>query len=958
MITYSILYRAEADRATHYYGEQADDYYSRDAGATAWHGEGARRLGVSGPVDVKQFHAMLRGEFGEGVRAGRSIRKDSRARAGIDLTFSAPKSLTLQALVGTDARLVQAHDAAVTHTLNYIESHLTQARQKDHGKTRVEQTDNLIVATFRHETARPTPNAPPDPNLHTHAVIMNATQRKDGTWVALSNEQIVKLRKLQDAVYMAELDKRVRELGYGVRYEKNHIELAHISREQIDVFSKRSAQVESALAQRGKERESASHAQRQMLTLATRQQKTAELSRNELFQHWVTQAREAGMAFGALPENGAAASTATADSKREPADFVANAALVWAIKHLSERESLMPESDLLAMAVRHASGRISPLDVKKAVQRRLDEGSLLSNAPHYRPAQDRQDTPRTREGWATLLVAEHGRTYGDALETIDNAIREGRLVFDEPTYATRVALEAEQRIVQAERQGRGAVQPVMPSAILQDALQDKGLTAGQREAVELILNHPNQITGIQGMAGTGKSYALQTAKELLQRQGLSMEALAPYGSQVNNLREDGIAAQTVSAFLNARNKRRARHDMGPKTVVVIDEAGVIPVRQMDKLLAQVQATGAKIVTLGDTAQTKAVEAGRAFALLQEQGMKTVVMSDIKRQQSERLRQAVTLAATGRASESLKLLDDVMCIPDAITTDEHGGKTRDGKDRYNAIAQEYTALSALEQGKTLIVTGTNASRQAINERVHELLGLKGQGKMFTLLTRHDTTRAERRCAKYYTVGDIIQPERDYRCGLQRGRLYQVKRCDEHADRISVVPYGKDASQAIDINLRSLSKLSVYREHRAELSPGDWVRITRNSAELDLVNGQRLQVVHVSDTHVTVQTGNRRVDLPAGQPLHLDHAYATTAHSAQGLTCDRVLYNAESHSRTTAQDTYYVSISRERHSVKVFTNDVAKLPEAVATERTKGLAIDLAGRDEVKRGNIDSFFDAIL
>jgi len=196
-----------------------------------------------GTVDVKQFHAMLRGEFGDGIRAGRSIRKDSRARAGIDLTFSAPKSLTLQALVGADARLVQAHDAAVTHTLNYIEAHLTQARQKDHGKTRVEQTDNLIVATFRHETARPTPNAAPDPNLHTHAVIMNATQRKDGTWVALSNEQIVKLRKLQDAVYMAELDKRVRELGYGVRYEKNHIELAHVTRKQIDVFSKRSAQV-------------------------------------------------------------------------------------------------------------------------------------------------------------------------------------------------------------------------------------------------------------------------------------------------------------------------------------------------------------------------------------------------------------------------------------------------------------------------------------------------------------------------------------------------------------------------------------------------------------------------------------------------------------------------------------------------------------------------------------------
>jgi ATP-dependent exoDNAse (exonuclease V) alpha subunit len=344
-------------------------------------------------------------------------------------------------------------------------------------------------------------------------------------------------------------------------------------------------------------------------------------------------------------------------------------------------------------------------------------------------------------------------------------------------------------------------------------------------------------------------------------------------------------------------------------------------------------------------------------------MKTVVMSDIQRQQNERLREAVTLAATGRASESLKLLDDVVCIPDAITTDEHGAETRDGKDRYDAIAGEYANLSQYEQAKTLIVTGTNASRLAINDRVHELLGLKGQGKTYSLLTRHDTTRAERRCAKYYTVGDIIQPERDYQCGLQRGQLYKVTQRDEHADRITVVPYGnqqtdKKATENIEINLRSLSKLSVYQEHHAELSPGDWVRVTRNDAALDLVNGQRLQVISVSNKQVTLKAGNRQVNLPAGKPLHLDHAYATTAHSAQGLTCDRVLYNAESHSRTTAQDTYYVSISRERHSVKVFTNDETLLPKAVSTGRAKGLALDLDRHGSVKNERSNTFFDAVL
>jgi ATP-dependent exoDNAse (exonuclease V) alpha subunit len=111
-------------------------------------------------------------------------------------------------------------------------------------------------------------------------------------------------------------------------------------------------------------------------------------------------------------------------------------------------------------------------------------------------------------------------------------------------------------------------------------------------------------------------------------------------------------------------------------------------------------------------------------------------------------------------------------------------------------------------------------------------------------------------------------------------------------------------------------------------------------------------------VTLQTGNRRVDLAANKPLHLDHAYATTAHSSQGLTCDRVLYNAESHSRTTTQDTYYVSISRERHSVKVFTNDETMLPKAVSTERIKGLALDLDRECGVKNEPNDLFLDAVL
>ena len=192
-----------------------------------------------------------------------------------------------------------------------------------------------------------------------------------------------------------------------------------------------------------------------------------------------------------------------------------------------------------------------------------------------------------------------------------------------------------------------------------------------------------------------------------------------------------------------------------------------------------------------------------------------------------------------------------------------------------------------------------------------------------------------------MGDIVVPERDYQCGLKRGELYRVTGIPRH-DRITVQAVDSSTlkPELIEIIPRTMGKLSIYHLNESELSVGDQVRVTRNDAQHDLVNGQLARVAAIEVNALTVETGGRSITLPTDRPLHLDYAYTTTAHSAQGLTCDRVLYNAESFSRTTAQDTYYVSISRERHEVVVFTDDADKLPERVDRLGFKGLAHDLA------------------
>ncbi|QHS35585.1 relaxase domain-containing protein [Alcaligenes faecalis] len=936
MISHSQIYRARAALATHYYADQADDYYSRDGSAASWQGQGAQRLGAAGKIHPARFKAMLQGDFGHGIAAGRSIRKDTKARAALDLTFGAPKSITLQALIGGDKRLIQANDKAVAAALAYVEQHLTMGRHKENGKSRVEHTGNLIIAKFRHETARPTEGAAPDPHLHIHAVLMNLTQRADGSWVALSNEKIFRLLRVTDSIYQAELERNVRALGYAVRHEKSHIELAHISREQIEFFSKRSAGITAELSARGTSREGAPHALRQGINLAHCQAKTQEFSRTELHQQWRDAATTIGMQFDHTRQQ---ADIQPTQNMKQPSDLVAQASLNWAIQHLAERESVMPLADILQNAVRHAGGHTDITAIQASIQSRLESGTLIRESSHYRSTQDRMALPMTREGWATEVRHLRGLAQGRALQLVDQAITEGRLLMESPRYATRQAYEAESRILASEQAGRRAWQTTIADTSVESSL-DTRLTPGQREAVMLITTDSDQVAGIQGLAGTGKSFALQNAQAILQQQGHSMTALAPYGNMVRNLREDSIPANTISSVLTAADKRSFIDTLGPKAVVVIDEAGVVPIRQMDKLLALIQPTGAKVVLLGDTAQTKAVEAGRAFAMLQENGMKTVLMADIQRQRSERLRQAVQLAAEGQASRSLPLLDQVFTVPDQFTADEHGHKSRDSSARYEAIAQAYVQLPATDRAGTIVVTGTNASREAINARIHTLLGLKNRGHQCQLLTRHDTTRAERSVARYYAVGDIVVPERDYKCGLKRGEMYRVTDSARH-DRItveSILP-GLSPTQPVEIIPKTMSKLSVYQLNRAELSVGDHVRITRNDAQNDLVNGQQAKVAAIDTTRVTLETNGRYVHLPTDRPLNMDYAYTTTAHSAQGLTCDRVLYNAESFSRTTAQDTYYVSISRERHEVIVFTDDAEKLPERVDQLTYKGLAHDL-------------------
>lgn len=292
----SVASLKSAGQAASYY--EADDYYSEGGEApSAWFGRGAEELGLSGEVDRRTFAAGLEGQLPNGQELGTVRNGEREHRPGWDVTFSAPKSVSIMAEVAGDQRLIGAHDRAVRTALDYIERHGAATRIRDGGQVRTVETGKLAVATFRHNTSRAQ-----DPQLHTHSVILNATQDRDGRWRSVESLAFFKLYKDAGSVYRQALAAEARGLGYGIREGKGSLfELEGVSEAAIKTFSARGGQVEAALAERGKTRADATAAEKATITLATRSTK-GEADRAELVPSWRAQADAAG--FGEAERKG------------------------------------------------------------------------------------------------------------------------------------------------------------------------------------------------------------------------------------------------------------------------------------------------------------------------------------------------------------------------------------------------------------------------------------------------------------------------------------------------------------------------------------------------------------------------------------------------------------------------------------------------------------------------------
>ena len=845
-------------QAANYY-ESTDDYYHRGHAPSAWTGEGAQRLGLTGEVDADVFRKLLDGQMPDGSTIHNAA---EGRRGGTDFTFSAPKSVSMQTLIGDDVRLIDAHQKAVARTLDYAQG-LAAYRVTEGGHTRHAASDNLLIATFRHDLSRDA-----DPQLHTHAVVINATQRPDGQWRALEQSEFYRQQKLMGALYRSELALEVQKLGYDIRltHSDGRFELAHVTPTQVEAFSTRSRSIEAALAAQGTTREEASARQKEVATLATRDKKV-DVDRHALHELWRDKSQVLGIDY-----------RPTLNATAPPAELrgaAARPAVAFAIEHTTERQAIVNHAQLMRAALERGTGKTDLQSIQAEIVRASQFGTLIR-------------------------VGER--------------------------YTTQAAQTLEREMLALEQQGRGVLTPIMDRAQAERLLAALPLNDEQRAAATLVVASDARVSAIQGSAGTGKTTMLRHATELAEAQGYRVIGLAPSGAAARELGKSGIESQTLAAFRH--------HDsvtLSEKSLIVIDEAGMVATKDMHHVLHKAEAANARIVLVGDVQQLKAIEAGRPFAQLQEAGMVRVEMGEIQRQRDPELKHAVELAAKGETVRSLAALQHhIIEIPG-------------NRERYQAIAKDFAMLDAETRRETLIVAGTHAARTAINDNVRAELGLAGSGITVTALERKDLTDAQTKSSLSYQSGDIVQAQKHYdSLGLRRGEMAMVVE-----GAAGCVMLERDDGERVQWRPVLQPKMTAYHAHEREFAVGDQVRISANDHGRDLINGDQatVQVIDRERQTITLQkTDGSEIKLDAVKPLHLDHGYCSTVHVAQGQTRERVLIEADTTSLTSNESAYYVAISRAREEVTLYTDDKLLLPEALGREDTKAAALDLQRESE--------------
>jgi conjugative relaxase-like TrwC/TraI family protein len=630
MLTIGKLGKGQERYYTEKVAEAQEDYYSGEGERPGeWVGDAAADLGLEGKVDADQLTAMLTGRNpagGEPLLGTNGVPANGSV-PGFDLTFSAPKSVSLLWGLGGPAAsidAVEAHKEAVKAALAYMQREACWTR-RGAGGAEFLKGEGFLAAAYQHRSSR---NG--DPQLHTHVLIANAT-RADGRWTRLHHPSIYEHAKTAGYVYEAHLRHELtRRIGVRWQEVRNGIaEVEGFSDSHLRAFSTRRAEILEAAGP------DASARSLQVATLATRKPKAPDLSRESLIERWRSRAGEIGLDRETISRTFVPFDPFAVPDPSEP------------VRYLS--------AESLARAV---TASASHFDRREAIQAVAE--SVRSGAPAAQV-----------ERWADAFLAS------------DSVIRiaEGQ---KGPRFTTRRIWELEREALAAVE--RMKVEGPTPAGELTAArviAQRPTLKADQREMVRRLLASPEGVCVVIGEAGTGKTYAIVAAAEGWAQAGIELQAAAPTWRAANVMRAEGLQATSVASLIARldRAEREGEDGLAYGSVLLVDEAGMVHSADLARLVSHAERSEAKLVLVGDPEQLGESEAGGLFRAIAER-TGPVHLSEVIRHEHELERTAAKRIREGEGREALRLYEAserVTVAPDAEARRE--AMVRDWREAY-------------------------------------------------------------------------------------------------------------------------------------------------------------------------------------------------------------------------------------------------------------------------------------
>ncbi len=689
-----------------------------------------------------------------------------------------------------------------------------------------------------------------DPQLHTHCTVFNATfDDAEQTWKALQAGAMYDAIRYGTEVYRNALARRIHTLGYRTVPAEHGFQIEGVSEAVLQRFSKRSAQKNEVI--------------REM------EQKLGRQLTNDEIAHAVHHSRD-----------------------RKLKDI--SAAEVRA-RHLAE---LSPDELATLAGLRESANG------QRAESRSVDESQSVAHAVAH--VFERKSVAAEHELLEAALAHGHGQVE---LPKLKEVLRQSsELVVTDKGYSTREILMTELALIAAVIDGKSAVAPLR-----YDYRPADWLSADQQTALRHVLQSTDRITGIRGLAGTGKTTALRELNVACGQTGHTLRFCAPTAAATEVLRKEGFHAVTLESFL-----REDGRQLSSKSVVVLDEAGAVGVDDMARLLR----LGARVILSGDTGQHGSVKRGDALRIIEEHSPYTFgQLTQIRRQHRADDRRVVELAAKKQTAAAFAELERLGDITELSRDDVH-----------QAAAQAY--VSAIDKRESaLLVAPTWAEIEAVTAQVRAELKTRGrlgpEEHEFRVFDSLSWTEAQKRDVRQYRAGQVLRFHQA-KGGFKKNESVEIVGLVDGALRVR----REDTSEASLKLGRGSASFDVGGSKTLKVAPGDKLLLQANRSK-QFVNGELVEVKSVQAGSITL-TDDRVI--PSSYNT-FTHGYAVTSHAAQGKTVDAVFVVASVRSLPAVhREQFYVSISRGRDQCRVFTDDKDLLRAHVTDSSARLAAIE--------------------